>query len=223
MPNQPGHSPDRGRAPGLVRPQSRGPAGTLNSSSFTRRPASRGRPSRAARALAAAAAERYGRVGGGPLPDRDLRSGPRRDRLRERLRADGADRLVLAGEVVAERPQRDIRLGRDVLDGDVLQAPLDGQPQCGRTQCLPDRELLAFPQPATPAGRTTCRRRSADRHHRLGDSPGRPPARICPGTGLGVGSGPLETAFRLRHALGLLADPGDPAVVGTIEEHLAQL
>jgi hypothetical protein len=41
--------------------------------------------------------------------------------------------------------------------------------------------------------------------------------------GLGVGSGPLETAFRLRHALGLLADPGDPAVVGTIEEHLAQL
>jgi len=41
--------------------------------------------------------------------------------------------------------------------------------------------------------------------------------------GLDVGSGPLETAFRLRHALGLLADPGDPAVVGTIEEHLAQL
>ena len=31
------------------------------------------------------------------------------------------------------------------------------------------------------------------------------------------------TAFRLRHALGLLADPGDPAVLGTIEEHLAQL
>jgi hypothetical protein len=23
-----------------------------------------------------------------------------------------------------------------------LRAPLDGQPQCGRTQCLPDRELL---------------------------------------------------------------------------------
>ena len=39
--------------------------------------------------------------------------------------------------------------------------------------------------------------------------------------GLDVGSGPLETAFRLRHALGLLADPGDPAVVGTIDEHLA--
>ena len=41
--------------------------------------------------------------------------------------------------------------------------------------------------------------------------------------GLEVGSGPLQTALRLRHALGLLADPGDPAVVGTIEEHLAQL
>jgi aminoglycoside phosphotransferase (APT) family kinase protein len=41
--------------------------------------------------------------------------------------------------------------------------------------------------------------------------------------GLDVGSRPLETALRLRHALGLLADPGDPAVHGTLEEHLAQL
>ena len=41
--------------------------------------------------------------------------------------------------------------------------------------------------------------------------------------GLDVGSRPLETAFRLRHALRLLADPGDPAVDGTIEEHLAHL
>jgi len=41
--------------------------------------------------------------------------------------------------------------------------------------------------------------------------------------GLAMDSGPLTTAFRLRHALSLLADPGDPAVVGTIEEHLAQL
>jgi aminoglycoside phosphotransferase (APT) family kinase protein len=41
--------------------------------------------------------------------------------------------------------------------------------------------------------------------------------------GLDVGSRPLETAFRLRHALRLLADPGDPAIVGTIKEHLAQL
>jgi aminoglycoside phosphotransferase (APT) family kinase protein len=41
--------------------------------------------------------------------------------------------------------------------------------------------------------------------------------------GLDVGSGPLETAFRLRHALSLLADPADPAVLGTIEEHLAHL
>ena len=41
--------------------------------------------------------------------------------------------------------------------------------------------------------------------------------------GLDIGPRPLETAFRLRHALGLLADPGDPAVVGTIEEHLAHI
>lgn len=41
--------------------------------------------------------------------------------------------------------------------------------------------------------------------------------------GLDTDSGPLETAFRLRHALRLLADPGDPAVAGTIEEHLADL
>jgi aminoglycoside phosphotransferase (APT) family kinase protein len=41
--------------------------------------------------------------------------------------------------------------------------------------------------------------------------------------GLDADSRPLETAFRLRHALRLLEDPGDPAVVGSIEEHLAQL
>jgi hypothetical protein len=41
--------------------------------------------------------------------------------------------------------------------------------------------------------------------------------------GLDLGSRPLETAFRLRHALGLLADPGDPAVEGTIQEYLAHL
>ena len=41
--------------------------------------------------------------------------------------------------------------------------------------------------------------------------------------GLETGSRPLETAFRLRHALGLLTDPGDPAVVGTVQEQLAHL
>jgi len=41
--------------------------------------------------------------------------------------------------------------------------------------------------------------------------------------GLDTSSRPLETAFRLRHALSLLADPGDPAVTGTLEEHLAHL
>jgi aminoglycoside phosphotransferase (APT) family kinase protein len=41
--------------------------------------------------------------------------------------------------------------------------------------------------------------------------------------GLDTDARPLETAFRLRHALRLLDDPGDPAVVGTLEEHLAGL
>ena len=39
--------------------------------------------------------------------------------------------------------------------------------------------------------------------------------------GLDTDARPLETVFRLRQALALLADPGDPAVVGTVEEHLA--
>jgi aminoglycoside phosphotransferase (APT) family kinase protein len=41
--------------------------------------------------------------------------------------------------------------------------------------------------------------------------------------GLDTDSRPLATAFRLRHALALLDRPGDPAVVGTVEEQLAQL
>ena len=120
-------------------------------------------------------------------------------------------------------------------------------------------DLLASAAQLAPVGRrrhsrrpVACRRRAVDRHHRLGDGPGRPPvlgfrsrrvgyravaappprlqrpvgarvARVCPGTGVGR---------RLRAAGGrlsppardcLLADPGDPAVVGTLEEHLAQL
>jgi aminoglycoside phosphotransferase (APT) family kinase protein len=41
--------------------------------------------------------------------------------------------------------------------------------------------------------------------------------------GFDTDSRPLETAFRLRHALRLLDAPGDPAIHGTIEEHLARL
>ena len=41
--------------------------------------------------------------------------------------------------------------------------------------------------------------------------------------GLDTSSRPLETAFRLRHALFLLTGPGDPAVTGTLEEQLAHL
>jgi aminoglycoside phosphotransferase (APT) family kinase protein len=41
--------------------------------------------------------------------------------------------------------------------------------------------------------------------------------------GLDTDSRPLETAFRLRHALALLDGSADPAVTGTLEEHLAFL
>ncbi len=48
-------------------------------------------------------------------------------------------------------------------------------------------------------------------------------AGICPDVGAGRRLLALETDFRVRHALRLLADPGDPAIHGTIEEHLAHL
>ena len=41
--------------------------------------------------------------------------------------------------------------------------------------------------------------------------------------GLDTDAAPLETAFRLRHALSLLTDDGDPAIVGTIDEQLAAI
>jgi aminoglycoside phosphotransferase (APT) family kinase protein len=41
--------------------------------------------------------------------------------------------------------------------------------------------------------------------------------------GLDTDSRPLETAFRLRHALRLLDEPADPAVHGTVQEHLTGL
>jgi aminoglycoside phosphotransferase (APT) family kinase protein len=41
--------------------------------------------------------------------------------------------------------------------------------------------------------------------------------------GLDIDSRPVETAFRLRHALSLLTDHRDPVVVGTLAEHLAYL
>ena len=45
-------------------------------------------------------------------------------------------------------------------------------------------------------------------------------AGVC---GLDPDAAPLETAFRLRQALSLLDEPGDPAVVGTVAEHLAAI
>jgi len=61
-------------------------------------------------------------------------------RARQQRRADqhgpvgcqGADRLILTGEVVPECPGCHVRLSGDVLDGDVLQAPLKREPQRGR-------------------------------------------------------------------------------------------
>jgi aminoglycoside phosphotransferase (APT) family kinase protein len=41
--------------------------------------------------------------------------------------------------------------------------------------------------------------------------------------GLDTDSRPLEAAFRLRHALALMIGVGDPAVTGTVEEHLTFL
>jgi aminoglycoside phosphotransferase (APT) family kinase protein len=41
--------------------------------------------------------------------------------------------------------------------------------------------------------------------------------------GLDTDTAPLQTAFRLRHAIALLDDERDPALVGTIEEHLAAI
>jgi len=41
--------------------------------------------------------------------------------------------------------------------------------------------------------------------------------------GLDTDARPLEAAFRLRHALALLAGSADPDVTGTVEEHLAYL
>ena len=41
--------------------------------------------------------------------------------------------------------------------------------------------------------------------------------------GLDPDPAPLETAFRLRHALYLMDNDRDPAIAGTIEEHLAAI
>ena len=41
--------------------------------------------------------------------------------------------------------------------------------------------------------------------------------------GIDGDAAPLETAFRLRHAIALLEDERDPGLVGTIDEHLAAI
>jgi hypothetical protein len=56
-----------------------------------------------------------------------------------------------------------------------------------------------------------------------GTVPAEPWRAYAAARGLDTDARPLETAFRLRHALALLDGHGDPAVVGPIEEHLAYL
>jgi hypothetical protein len=41
--------------------------------------------------------------------------------------------------------------------------------------------------------------------------------------GLDTDATPLETAFRLRHALAIAETESDPAIVGTVAEHLARI
>jgi hypothetical protein len=62
-----------------------------------------------------------------------------------------ADRLVLAGEVVVEGAGRDARLGRDVVDENVVQPALHGQAHGGNPQGAPGRRLLALAQPVVRA------------------------------------------------------------------------
>ena len=57
----------------------------------------------------------------------------------ERLRpihAQRADRLLLAAEVVVERPGRHVHLGGNVFDEDVLETALDGEAQRSLAECV---------------------------------------------------------------------------------------
>jgi hypothetical protein len=103
-----------------------------------------------------------------------------------------------------------------------------------------------------PRGPAACRRGSTDRHYRLGDGPGRspvlglrprrvgyravaPPPRLQRPVGAGVArvrsgtGGWIPTPARWRPLSGSgtrcpsSPTPGDPVVVGTLEEHLADL
>src|SRR5690606_39160442 len=65
------------------------------------------------------------------------------ERLRGR-RDGGHHRLLLAGEVVEEGPQRDVGLAGDPFDGDVLDSVADRQAERGLAQGGPGGLLLAF-------------------------------------------------------------------------------
>src|SRR5260370_685054 len=63
------------------------------------------------------------------------------------VRADGQQRVFLAGEIVIERAGGHARSGCDVLNPGVLIAAFDGQPPGRLPQRRPGRQLLALPQP----------------------------------------------------------------------------
>jgi RNA polymerase sigma factor (sigma-70 family) len=143
------------------------------------------------------------------------------------VRAEGADRLVLAGEVIAERPQRHVRLSRDVLDGDVLQPPLDRQPDGGRAQRAPHGQLLTLPKPGAPT-----RDHSSERYPSLptrqtclisNNFPAAwPPAGIAPGQS----DEPVEQRSGVRHADRRAEQPRAPVRVlghGGLHERVRRL
>src|SRR5919112_409644 len=68
-------------------------------------------------------------------------------RVRRTDRQGLADHGALLGrEVVEERPHRDAHLAADLLDGDGVQAVLQGEPTGGRAQLATGRGLLRLPQ-----------------------------------------------------------------------------
>ena len=137
--------------------------------------------------------------------------------------AEAADRLGRPGrapmwaDLLASAAQlRPVLVHGDIHDGQLLAVG-------GRLTGIIDWETARVDHPfwdLDPGqwGAGLWQRRRRD----LGDLRARGGART-PGRDGWTPTRPLETAFRLRHAFGLLADPGDPAVHGTIEDHLAQL
>src|SRR5690606_38927816 len=76
--------------------------------------------------------------------------------LRQRVRVERAECVLLGGEVVEERARRDVGGGRDLVDRDVVHAPLGHQPQRGVLQRAAGGALLALAQPRLGRRRYLC-------------------------------------------------------------------